>query len=112
MAEPGALSPARVTRRREVRERMLGRVAASYALDALVLLLYAESGTTTLRVPMLYALAGGLACATFFIIFRQGIGARASDPFLSLEQNLVAVAIQVALLAIAPEVGFVFLTIL
>ena len=109
---PREFSAARIALRQKLRLRMLGVVAASYALDAVILLLYARAGATTLRVPLLYAFAGGLICAAFFVAFRNGVGERADDPFLTIWQSLLAVAVQVAFLTIAPEVGFVFLTVL
>ena len=61
-ALPDAAS-ARIARRRQLRRRMLGTIAGSYAFSTAILLLYAGAGTTSLRVPMLYALAGGLVSA-------------------------------------------------
>ncbi|MFI5373631.1 MAG: hypothetical protein ACHQ8D_03220 [Candidatus Rokuibacteriota bacterium] len=103
---------ARRRRRRQLRLRMLGVVAASYLLDALVLLAYAAAGTTSLRVPVGYALAGGLVCAGFLVAFTAGVAEDAPDPFLTLWQALACVTVQTALLAAAPEVGFVFMTVL
>lgn len=75
---------ARRRRRRQLRLRMLGVVAASYLLDALVLLAYAAAGTTSLRVPVGYAFAGGLVCAGFLVAFTAGVAEDAPDPFLTL----------------------------
>lgn len=91
---------------------MLGVVAASYLLDALVLLAYAGAGTTSIRVPVGYALAGGLVCAGFLAVFASRVAEDARDPFLSLWQTLACVVVQLAFLAAAPEVGFVFMTVL
>jgi len=110
-ALPDAAS-ARIARRRQLRRRMLGTIAGSYAFSTAILLLYAGAGTTSLRVPMLYALAGGLVSAAFFIVFRTGVGAHTGDWFLTMWQLLPSAAVEVVFLAIAPEVGFVFLMVL
>jgi len=105
-------APARIARRRQLRRRMLGAIAGSYTLTTAILLLYAAAGTTGLRVPVLYALAGGLVSAVFFAVFRIGVGERRGDWFLTIWQLLPSAAVEVAFLAIAPEVGFVFFTAL
>jgi hypothetical protein len=91
---------------------MLGAAAASYALDAAILVLYAAAGATTLRVPLLYALAGGLSCAAHVAVYRSRRAEGARDPFLTIWSMVLSVTVQIAFLAIAPEVGFVFLTVL
>jgi hypothetical protein len=91
---------------------MLAVVSTSYLLDALILLAYASVGTTSIRVSVGYALAGGLVCAGFLIAFASGVGEDDRDWFLTLWQLLACVAVQLAFLAAAPEVGFVFMTVL
>jgi hypothetical protein len=106
------LDSARIARRRQLRLRMLGIVAGSYALDAVILFLYASAGTTTLRVPALFVVASGLILTTFLALFTSRLGERADDPFLTIWQMLAASVMQLAFLAAAPEVGFVFLAVL
>jgi hypothetical protein len=110
----GALdAPARrAGSRRRWRRRLLGAVAASYALDATILLLYAAAGATAFRVPLLYALAGGLSCAAHVAVYHSRLAEGARDPFLTIWSMVLSVTVQIAFLAIAPEVGFVFLTVL
>lgn len=102
----------RIARRRQLRLRMLGVVAASYALDSTLLLLYAMAGTTTFAVALTFALSGALVCAAFLIVFSMRVGEQLRDPFLSLWQLPAGAMVQLVFLAAAPEVGFVFLTIL
>ena len=119
MRQPGeiphsesVLDAARIARRRQLRLRMLAIVAGSYALDSVILFLYASAGTTTVRVPVLWALTSGLILTIFFVVFRSKLGEQADDPFLTIWQMLPASAVQLAFLAAAPEVGFVFLSVL
>lgn len=106
------LTVTRAARSRRWRLRMLGAIAASYVLDTAILLLYAGVGTTTFRVPLLYALAGGLMCAAQLAVYRSHLGEGAEDPFLTIWFVVPSVVLQMAFLTIAPEVGFVFLTVL
>jgi len=91
---------------------MLAAIAGSYALSTAILLLYASVGTTQFRVPLLYAVSGGVVCAVFFAAFRTELGERTDDWFLTIWQLLPSAVVEVAFLAIAPEVGFVFLMVL
>jgi hypothetical protein len=102
----------RAARRRRWQSRMLGAVAASYALDTAILLLYAAAGAAGFRVPLLYALAAALSCAAHVAAYRSRLAEGARDPFLTIWSMVLSVSVQIAFLAIAPEVGFVFLTVL
>ena len=110
---PG-LDPAanRTSARRRWRMRMITAIAASYALDELVLLLYASVGATTFRVPLLYALVGGLMLAAQLAVYRSPLAQASADPFLTIWFIVPSVVVQLAFVAIAPEVGFVFLNVL
>lgn len=101
----------RRVRSRQWRLRMLRAIGASYVLDTAILLLYAAAGTTTLRVPLLYALAGGLLFAVQLSVYLSPLGSDSRDPFLTLWFTVPAVVLQLAFLHVAPEVGFVFLTV-
>jgi diguanylate cyclase len=102
----------RIRRRRQLRRRLLTAIAGSYAVTTLILLLYAWAGTTRLQVPLLYAASGALVWAAFFAVFRTRLGERAEDWFLTVWQLLPSAAVEVAFLAVAAEVGFVFLMVL
>jgi hypothetical protein len=109
--EPGGkLSPARASRRWRWRLGIVGIIAGSYALDTIILLLYAAAGSTTFRVPLLYALVGAAMCSVQLGVYRVGIVRATRDPFLTVWFVVPSVIVQVAFLAMAPEVGFVFLT--
>ncbi len=91
---------------------MLVSISGSYALTTVFLLLYAGVGTTSPRVPLLYALAGAAVSAGFFAVFRTGAGERSGDWFLTIWQLLPSAVVELVFLVIAPEVGFVFLMVL
>lgn len=102
----------RIALRRRLRLRMLGIIAASYGVDAIILLLYAVVGTTTMRVPLLFAAAAAVICVAFALVLQTKLGERAYDPFLSIWQMTPGTIMMLAFMVIAPEVGFVFLTVL
>ena len=103
--------PQRIARRRRLRLRVIGLIGLSYAVDSLVLLLYVGAGTTTPRTPGLYALAGGLLCAAQLAVYLSSLGERWDDPFLTVWFVVPHVILQLVFLAVAPEVGVVFLTV-
>ena len=111
VAAVAALSE-KAERRRGYRRQMIGLIAGSYLLDAAILYAYYLAGTTTLSVPIGYALCGMTASAVFLVLSETGISERASDHYLTLWSIVPSVAIQFGFLALAPEVGFVFLTTL
>lgn len=98
--------------RRRYPVRMLGLVTVSYAVDTLLLALFASAGTVSPALPLVY---GGLAlavCGTFFVLLRSGFGARARDPYLTPVQMAAASVIQLGGMAYAPKVAFLFLNVL
>jgi diguanylate cyclase len=102
----------RVARRRAWRLRMLAAIAASYALDTLLLALYAAAGTTSVHVPVLYGLAGALLCVVQLAVYLSRVGESAHDPFLTIWFVVPTAVVELAFVAIAPEVGFVFIIVL
>ena len=111
IASAAALSE-RAARRRGYRRQMIGLIAGSYLLDAAILYAYHLAGTTTLFVSIGYALCGLAASAFFLVLSETGLSERSRDHYLTLWMIVPSVAIQFGFLALAPEVGFVFLTTL
>jgi len=111
-SRPDDAAAAQIARRRRARTRALGVIAVSYALDTVILLLYVAAGTTQLAVPLTYALTGALICAGFLALYRSRQGEQAPDPFFTIAQTVPSAAVQLLFLVLAPEVGFVFLTVL
>jgi diguanylate cyclase len=83
--------------------------AASYAIDTLFLGLLAAEGTISGRVPVTYGGAAALVCAATYAITASGINLRLRDPNLTAPLVGVAVVLQLAVVAMAPQIAFPFL---
>jgi hypothetical protein len=101
----------RIAQRRRWRFRMMAVIAVSYALDDLVLLLYAALGTVSYRIPVLYAVTGALLCALQVSVYLTSLGERGRDPFLTIWFVVPTAIAELVFVAIAPEVGFVFVLV-
>jgi len=99
------------TRGRDQRRRLLwlGAIAASYAVDAGFLALFAAAGTVAWGVPAMYAVAGAAICGSVWLATASGLNLRFRDPSLAVLQVGLAVALQVALVALAPQLAFPYL---
>jgi diguanylate cyclase (GGDEF)-like protein len=99
------------TRGRDQRRRLvwLGAVAASYALDALFLALFAAAGTIAWRLPALYAAAGAAICGGVWAATVTGFNLRLRDPSLPGTQMGLAVALQISIVSMAPQLAFPYL---
>jgi diguanylate cyclase (GGDEF)-like protein len=103
-------SSAKALARRAMQRRQIqAMIAASYLVDALVLLIYARAGTIALSVGPAYA-ATGLSFVVLCIILSElGINDRFSDHYLVAPTSAVSMAIMLAFTYIAPQVGVMFL---
>jgi diguanylate cyclase (GGDEF)-like protein len=99
------------TRERDQRQRLrwIGWVAASYALDALFLVLFWAAGTVALGVPIAYAVVGTLICGATWAATASGRNLKLRDPSLTMLQIGTAVVLQVGVVAAAPQLAFPFL---
>jgi TRAP-type C4-dicarboxylate transport system permease small subunit len=95
-----------------MRLRMQRLISASYGLDVLLLLLFQFAGTIPLRVPVAYGCVAIVVCSSFFLVLGSTWPDRRRDQNLTGFQMPVAAAVQLAFVLLAPQVGFVFLTIL
>jgi diguanylate cyclase len=91
------------------RRRAQAAIAASYLLDALILLLYARAGTLPLTVSPAYLASGLLAIAVYLMLSESGFAERFSDHYLTALQVGVHAAIMLAFTFVAPEGGVLFL---
>ena len=96
---------------REQRERLqwVGFTAASYALDVLFLALYWLAGTVTLAVPLAYAAAAAVHLGGNHAAYASGWNLRFRDPSLTAPLVLAGVAVQLGLVALAPQIAFPFI---
>ena len=98
-----------LARRAKQRRQILIMIGVSYVIDAGVLLLYAQAGSTPLMFAPAYA-ASGLTLVIFSIILSEfGFNERFKDHYLVAPQATVCMLIALAFTYIAPEVGGMFL---
>ncbi|HET9733720.1 MAG TPA: GGDEF domain-containing protein [Burkholderiales bacterium] len=99
------------TRARDQQQRLrwTAWTASSYALDTLFLALFWQVGTIPASVPLGYGLAGAAVCGTVFAVLASGRNLRLRDPNLGVPQIGAAVLLQLAVVAVAPQLAFPFL---
>jgi diguanylate cyclase len=112
-AEQESVSPKRTAQALSLRARrrrqIQGMIAASYLVDALVLLIYAQAGTIPSTVSSAFALCGLLSVACYLVLSETGFTERFKDHYFVAPQLIVSTAILLAFAYIAPEVGMMFL---
>jgi diguanylate cyclase len=105
---PGLTAKA-LSRRARQRRRIQALIAASYVLDGFVLLLYAHAGTTSVTIGPAYTASGLLSVAGYLALSETGVTERFNDHYLVAPQSIISIAIMLAFIYIAPEVGVMFL---
>ena len=98
-----------LSRRARQRRQIQGMIAASYVVDALVLLIYAQAGTIPATVSSAFALCGLLSVACYMVLSETGFTERFKDHYFVAPQLIASTAILLAFTYIAPEVGMMFL---
>jgi diguanylate cyclase (GGDEF)-like protein len=106
------LAPEALARRIGRRRQMLIIQAGSYALNSLVLLIYAYSGTIGLAVPSTYFLSGLLLTGFFAVLSETGFNDRFEDHYLTSFQIAANIALQLGFLLAVPQIGYAFLSFL
>jgi len=102
-----------VLKRRVVRRRqMLSIQAGSYALNSLVLLIYAYAGTLPIALPSAYFLSGVMLTGIFAVLSETHVNDRFEDHYLTSYQIGTNIALQLGFLLAAPEIGYAFLSFL
>jgi diguanylate cyclase (GGDEF)-like protein len=105
--------PLELLRRRAGQRRHILIVqAGSCSLITLVLLVYCYAGTIPIIIPSAYFLLGMGMIGFFVVLSEAHISDRFDDPYLTLPQVGGHVALQLAFLLAAPEIGYVFLGVL
>lgn len=98
-----------LARRAKQRRQILITIGVSYLIDAGVLLLYAQAGSTPLMIAPAYA-ASGLTLVIFSLILSEfGFNERFRDHYLVAPQATICMLIALAFTWLAPEVGGMFL---
>jgi diguanylate cyclase len=98
-----------LSRRARQRRQIQGMIAASFVLDAFVLLIYAHAGTIPATIGPAYAACGLLSVAGYLVLSETGFTERFKDHYLVAPQSIVGIAIMLAFTYAAPEVGVMFL---
>jgi diguanylate cyclase len=99
-------------RRLKQRRQMLILQAASYAAGDIIIWVYAYAGTISLAIPAMFFLCGIGLTAFFAVLSEMNIGDRFDDHFLTSSQAAANIIMQLVFLLAAPEIGFVFLTVI
>jgi len=84
-------------------------VAASYALDTLFLGLFAAIGTVPREVPLAYCGVAAGAVGAQYAVYANGWNLQARDPNLLAPWIAVGVALQLGVVAMAPQIAFPYL---
>lgn len=96
-------------RDQRLRLRWTGATAASYAVDALFLGLFAAAGTIPAAIGIGYGLAGAAVCLASWAITASGLNLRLRDPNLTEPLSMIGAALQFAVVAAAPQIAFPYL---
>jgi diguanylate cyclase (GGDEF)-like protein len=101
-----------LARRAGQRRQMLFVQAASCSLITLVLLVYCYDDTIPIAIPSAYFLSG-IGLIGFFVVLSEAhVNDRFEDHYLTIFQVGGHVALQLAFLLAAPEIGYAFLSVL
>jgi diguanylate cyclase (GGDEF)-like protein len=101
--------PVKRARARKLRIVWLGVAAGSYALDALFLGLFAATGIIAPLIPFAYGAGAAVFCALFYAAIESGWSLRFRDPSLTTEQIIIGTAMQLGVVAVAPQIAFPYL---
>jgi diguanylate cyclase (GGDEF)-like protein len=96
-------------RDQRLRLRWAAATAVSYAADALFLALFAAAGTIGGVVPLAYGAAATLICAMTWVLTATNVNLRFRDPNLTAPLMAAAVLLQLAVVAMSPQIAFPFL---
>src|ERR1700753_4351415 len=98
-----------LARRAKQRRQIQLMVAASYMLDALILLLYAHAGTVPVFVGPAFAACGLVSVLFYLVLSETGFTERFKDHYFVAPQLFISVAIMLAFTYVAPQVGVMVL---
>ena len=98
-----------LSRRARQRRQIQGMIAASYVVDAFVLLIYARAGTIPATIGPAFAACGLFSVACYMVLSETGFTERFKDHYFVAPQSIISMAIMLTFSYIAPEVGVIFL---
>jgi diguanylate cyclase (GGDEF)-like protein len=103
------LSAKALSRRARQRRQIQGMIAASYVVDALILLIYAHAGTIPAIIGPAFAATGLASVGWYLLLSETGFTERFQDHYFVTPQLIVSAAIMLTFTYIVPEVGVMFL---
>ena len=102
-----SISTARLKQRRQ----MLSLQAISYGLGNLIIWIYASAGTISFNIPLMYSIFSMGLTGIFVLLSEVRFGEKFEDHFLTTPQAFANIVMQLSFLYAAPEIGFLFLTV-
>ena len=93
------------------RRQMLILQAISYALGDIILWVYAYAGTIPIIIPAMFFICGMGLTGLFAVLSEISLADRFEDHFLTTPQAAANIIMQLGFLLAAPEIGFLFLTV-
>jgi diguanylate cyclase len=93
------------------RRQMLILQAISYALGDIIVWVYAYAGTIPIIIPVMFFICGMGLTGLFAVLSEISFGDRFEDHFLTTPQATTNIMMQLGFLLAAPQVGFLFLTV-
>jgi diguanylate cyclase (GGDEF)-like protein len=96
-------------RRARQRRQIQGMIGISYVIDAGVLSIYAHAGTISAVIGPAFAICGLTSIAGYIVLSEIGVTERFRDHYCVTPQAIASMAIMLAFIYIAPEVGVMFL---
>jgi hypothetical protein len=97
---------------RRVWKRTMALIAGSYLLDVAILALLAAAGVIPGAVVGGYGLVGFSTTLAFYLAIASGWSERFADSSLAFPQLVVAVAVQLAFIVVAPPAAMYFVSVL
>ncbi len=107
-----ALPPDVAQRRLGQRREMLLLQGMSYLLGDIVLWIYAYAGTIPIAIPVTFLLCGIGLTGLFAALSEFGVSNRFDDHFLTTPQSASNIVMQLGFLLAAPEIGYMFLSVM
>jgi diguanylate cyclase (GGDEF)-like protein len=98
--------------RRRFRIIIVGVVGGSYLVDTLLLGLFCLAGTVDLRVPVVYGCAAAVHVLLFASLHWTGVSDSCRNAHLTVWQMTYAIALQLVVMTISPQITTFFLAII
>ena len=93
-----------LSRRAQQRRQIQDVIGVSYVIDAVILLVYAHAGTTSVTSGPAFAICGLVSITAYILLSESGFNERFKDHYLVVPQSIIGMMIMLAFTYIAPEV--------